>query len=213
MALYLAQGILKEMSDVSIKIIEHNKDRARALAEQLEDVVVLHGNVIDLSVLKEAHVGQVDMVVSVTNDDAANILSSLLSKSLGAPRVTTLVSNMMYPKFLPSLGVDSILNPGFITISTILNHIRRGSIRTAYILQGEVGEIFEASVPSNSKLIGEKFALLNASEKSIVGGVIRGENFYIPKSDEFIEENDHLILLVKNSYISRLEKLLRSRNE
>lgn len=212
-ALYLAQGILKEMDDVSVKIIENNRDRARMLAEALEDVVVLHGNVIDLNVLKEAQVGNTDMVISITNDDAANILSSLLSKNLGAPRVMTLVSNMMYPKFLPSLGVDSILNPGFITISTILNHIRRGSIRTAHILQGEVGEIFEASVSSNSRLIGEKFSLLNVADKAIVGGVVRGDRFFIPHSEEFIEENDHLILLVQNKYISRLEKLLRSRNE
>ncbi|MDC0349184.1 Trk system potassium transporter TrkA [Alphaproteobacteria bacterium] len=211
--LYLAQGILREMPDVSLKIIENNKDRARFLAETLEDVVVLHGNVIDLNVLKEAKVSQSDMMVSVTNDDAANILSSLLGKNLGVPRVTTLVSNMMYPKFLPSLGVDSILNPGFITISTILNHIRRGSIRTAHVLQGEVGEIFEASVPSDSKLIGEKFGLLNVHEKSIVGSVIRNESFYIPRSDEFIEENDHLILLVSNTYIGRIEKMLRSRND
>ncbi|MFN7663016.1 MAG: Trk system potassium transporter TrkA [Alphaproteobacteria bacterium] len=211
--LYLAQGILSDMPDVSLKIIENNRERARFLAENLENVVVLHGNAIDLNVMKEAKVSQSDMLVSVTNDDAANILSSLLGKNLGVPRVTTLVSNMMYPKFLPSLGVDSILNPGFITISTILNHIRRGSIRTAHVLQGQVGEIFEANVPSDSKLIGEKFALLNVNEKSMVGGIVRDGTFYIPQSEEFIEEGDHLILLVNNTYIGRVEKMLRSRNE
>lgn len=211
--LYLAQGILRDMPDISLKVIENNRERARFLAETLEDVVVLHGNAIDLNVLKEAKLSQTDMLVSVTNDDAANILSSLLGKNLGVPRVTTLVSNMMYPKFLPSLGVDSILNPGFITISTILNHIRRGSIRTAHVLQGQVGEIFEASVPSDSKLIGEKFSLLNVQDKSIVGGIVRDGVFYIPSSEEFIEEDDHLILLVNNTYIGRVEKMLRSRNE
>lgn len=211
--LYLAEGILREMPEVSLKIIENNRERARFLAETLENIVVLHGNVIDLNVMKEAKVSQTDMLVSVTNDDAANILSSLLGKNLGVPRVTTLVSNMMYPKFLPSLGVDSILNPGFITISTILNHIRRGSIRTAHVLQGQVGEIFEANVPSDSKLIGEKFSLLNIQDKSIVGGIVREGVFYIPSSEEFIEEDDHLILLVNNTYIGRVEKMLRSRNE
>jgi trk system potassium uptake protein TrkA len=209
--LYLVEGILNEMPGVVVKIIEQNRDRAQFLAQTLENVVVLHGNAIDINVLKESNVSQSDMFLALTNDDAANILSSLLVKNLGGKRVTTLVSNMMYPKFLPSLGVDSILNPGFITISSILNHVRRGDISSAHVLQGELGEIFEAKVGPGSKLIGEEFQILNDATKSIVGGATRDGEFWIPKSEDLIEEGDHLILLVGNEDLGRVEKFFRTR--
>ncbi len=209
--LYLVEGILREMPGVVVKIIEQNRDRAQLLAQTLENVVVLHGNAIDINVLKEANVSQSDMFLALTNDDAANILSSLLVKNLGGKWVTTLVSNMMYPKFLPSLGVDSILNPGFITISNILNHVRRGDIASAHVLQGELGEIFEAKVALGSKLIGEKFQTLNDIDKSIVGGAVRDGEFWIPQSEELIEEGDHLILLVGSEDLGRVEKFFRTR--
>ncbi len=207
--LYLAEGILREMPGVVVKIIEQNRDRAQFLAQTLENVVVLHGNTIDINVLKEANVAQSDMFLALTNDDAANILSSLLVKNLGGKRVTTLVSNMMYPKFLPSLGVDSILNPGFITISNILNHVRRGDISSVHVLQGELGEIFEAKIGNGSKLIGESVEVLNEGNKSIVGGIIRDGEFLIPEENDFIEERDHLILLVSSADLGRVERFFR----
>lgn len=207
--LFLAQSLTKYRPSVIVKIIEQSKERGHFLAQNLENVVVLHGNAIDINVLKEANVTQADMYVAVTNDDAANILSSLLAKNLGKTRATTLVSNMTYPKFLPSLGVDSIMNPGFITISSVLNHIRRGNIRTAHVLQGGFGEILEATIPPESKLVGELFGVFNAPDQSVVGGCVRNNVFFIPKSHEEIHPHDHLIILVTCQEHHRIEKMFR----
>ncbi len=197
------------MPSLSIRLIESDKERAHYLAQILENTVILNGNICDVKVLHEANVSQADMFVAVSNDDAANILSSLLTKNLGSARSTTLVSNMMYPKFLPVLGIDSIMNPGLVTISSLLNHIRRGDMRTAHVLPGELGEIVEVSVESDSGVEGQRFSTLNIPDEAVVGGVTRNGLFFIPKSQDPIHAKDHLVILVTNRARRRVERLFR----
>lgn len=205
----LANELLTKMPDLDLKIIEHNEQKAQMAAQMIEDAVVIHGDALDANRLKEANVTTTDMVLSVMNNDESNVLCALLSKNLGAKYVTSLVNNATYPKFLLSLGVDSVLNPGAVTMSHILKHVRRTDIRSLHVMQGDFGEIFECDVEADSKLIGEKFRCLNVLTKSIVGGVVRSEEFIIPSSQDFIEENDHIILLVKRDFIPEIEKLFR----
>lgn len=206
---YLAQGIKQLMPTLDLKIIENNKERAQFLAQSLESTVVLHGSAVDINVLKEANVSQADMFVAITNEDATNILSSLLAKNFGCLRVSTLVSNIMYSKFLPSLGVDSILNPSFVTISKVLNHVRHGLIQSVHVLQGGLGEIFEATVAHGSELIGSSFSLLENDRQSIVAGLIRENVFSTPRSADIIEEGDHLVLVLATDAITKIEKFFK----
>ena len=80
-------------------------------------------------ILNEANVRTAEAVIAVTNDDQINILSSLLAKRDGSKRAMTLVNNASYGALMRSLGVDAVVNPRAITVSRILQHIRRGRIR------------------------------------------------------------------------------------
>lgn len=207
--LALANELLAKMPDIDLKIIEQNEQKAQFAAQMIEEAVVIHGSALDADRLKEANVTTADTVLSVMNNDESNVLCSLLSKNLGAKYVMSIVNNPTYPKFLLSLGVDSVLNPGAVTMAHILRHVRRTDLKSLHVMQGDFGEIFECDVQADSKLIGEKFRTLNVPQKSIIGGVIRGGEFIIPSSQDFIEENDHMILLVKRDYIAEIEKWFR----
>ena len=55
----------------------------------------------------------------------------------------TLVNNNAYAPLLGSLGVDVMINPRDITVSSILQHVRRGRINRPTLRDGEA-EVFEA---------------------------------------------------------------------
>ena len=116
----------------------------------------------------------------------------------------------MYPKFLPALGIDSILNPSFVTISKILNHVRQGNIQSMHVLQGGQGEIFEGTVfHGMEELIGAPFSVLESNHQSMVAGAIRQNSFFTPRSADIIEEGDKLILLLANQAIARIQSLFQ----
>ena len=66
-ALRLAQEIEAEQAGINIKIIEENADRAASVASMLSGTIVLHGDVLDPEILKEAGVAATDTVVAVTS--------------------------------------------------------------------------------------------------------------------------------------------------
>src|SRR3546814_8816745 len=100
-----------------------------------------------MDILNEAKAGSAEAIIALTNDDEVNILTSLLAKRAGSQRAITLVNNPAYENLIGSLGVDVVVNSRSTTVSSILQHVRRGRIRGVYSLRaGSAEEIGRAHV-------------------------------------------------------------------
>ena len=95
-----------------------------------------------------------DTVIAVTNDDETNILSSLLAKRYGCRRAITLINKGTYEPLVATLGIDVVVSPRNITVSTILQHVRRGRIHSVHTLREGFGELIEAEALETSSLVG-----------------------------------------------------------
>lgn len=80
-------------SRYQVKIIERSPLRCRHLSDTLDSTIVLNGSASDRDLLLEENIGETDVFLALTNDDEANIMSSLLAKRLGASKVMTLINN------------------------------------------------------------------------------------------------------------------------
>ena len=60
--------------NVSVKVIERDKERCYYLAERLENVIVLNGDGTDINLLKEENIDDMDAVVTATGFDEDNLL-------------------------------------------------------------------------------------------------------------------------------------------
>jgi hypothetical protein len=154
-----------------LKIIESSKARAEYVSRELGNgAVVLHGDALDKDILTEANVASCQTVVAVTNDDETNIFASVLAKREGAGRAITLVNKSVYEAILPELGIDVVVSPNSITISSILRHVRPRSIAALYTLRENFGEVIEAVARSDSGLgsVENHRELMTAAERWII---------------------------------------------
>src|SRR5690606_6136290 len=103
--------------------------------DQLRRTVVLEGSALDQKLLTEADIQDADLMVAVTNDDQVNILTSVMAKRLGCKANLALINNPAYQDFAHTLGLDSYVNPRNVTISKVLQHVRRGRIRAVHSIQ------------------------------------------------------------------------------
>ncbi len=69
-----------------VKLIEHDAQRARRVAELLENTIVLHGDAADEELLIEENIDSTDIFAALTNSEEANILSAMLAKRLAHAR-------------------------------------------------------------------------------------------------------------------------------
>jgi trk system potassium uptake protein TrkA len=210
--LFLAQLIESDYPGVSAKVIEANRERAHVVSNALSRTSVIHGSVLDPEILAEANIAATEAVIAVTNDDETNILSSLLAKRYGAQRAVTLVNNPTYGPLIATLGVDSVISPRAITVSTILQHIRRGRIRAVHSIEG-VGEVVEAEVLETSSLVGRAIRDANIAEGVLFGAILRDQRVIIPRADTVIRPNDRVVLFASPDAVKHVEKMFAVRFE
>jgi len=211
--LSLALEIEESYPRVSPKIIEYNRDRAGEIAEQLHRTIVLNGDVLDREILNEANVQATETIIAVTNDDEVNILASLLAKREGAQRAVTLVNNMTFEPLLASLGIDVVVNPRAITVSRILQYVRRGRIRGVHSLRDGLAEIIEAEAMETSPLVGVPIKDVHLPVGMVAGAVIRGEEVIIPRGSTVIQPKDRVVIFTVAEGVKHLEKMFSVRLE
>jgi trk system potassium uptake protein TrkA len=198
----------------SVKVLERNKQRANELSRDLNKTIVLLGDAADEDLLLEENIDQMDVFCALTNDDEANILSSMLIKRLGTRKVMSLINRHAYVDLMESQGsIDVAISPQQITISGLLAHVRRGDVVAVHSLRRGAAEAIEAIAhgdTANSKVVGKTVEQINLPEGTTIGAIIRGDEVMMAHHDIVIENEDHLILfLLDKSKFNAVEKLFQ----
>lgn len=211
--MFLVKQLEREVPEVGVTIIEYDQNRAEDLAQNLRRAVVLQGDCLDSELLDEANIGASETVIAVTNDDETNILASLLAKRAGSQRAITLVNKTSYASLVTTLGVDAVVNPRAITVSTILQHIRRGRIRSVHSLRAGLAEIIEGEALDTSSIIKQPLKDVRFPDDVIVGAIVRGNTVIMPRPDTIILPKDRVIVLAMQAQVKRVEKMFAVRLE
>ncbi len=204
---FLAQEIEREYDWVKAKIIEANTERAERAASLLSRTVVLHGDVLDSEILEEAGVESTETVVAVTNDDETNILSCLLAKRHGSQRTMALINKPSYESLVNTLGIDVVIVPGNITVSTILLHVRRGRIHSVHTLREGFGELIEAEALETSPLVGPPLKDVKLPPGVLLGAIVRGGKMICPRSTTIVQPKDRIVLFAAKEAIRKVEQM------
>jgi len=211
--LYLAEDVAERFPGLSVKLIELDRERAEMVAQRVPKVVVLNGDGLDNDLLEEASVSVTETVVSVTDDDEVNVLSSLLAKRMGASRAVTLINRPSYEPLVSNLGIDVVVSPRQTTVSSILQHVRRGRIRSVHTLREGFGEVIEAEALETSSLIGKPIRDIDLPHGVLIGAIVRGQEVILPRGATVLKTKDRLILMVASEAIKQVEKLFAVRLE
>jgi trk system potassium uptake protein TrkA len=205
--LYLAQEIEGKDTRISLKLVESGKERARHVAALLGRTTVVQGDVLDSEILDELNLERVDTLITVTNHDEVNVLASLLAKRRGCKRTIALINTLYYQTIVNTLGIDAVVSPRAITVSTILQHLRRGRIRAAHSLRDGAGELLEAEALDTSAIAGKRLEEIKLDRGIIIGAVVRGDEVLMPRGDTVIEAKDRVVLFALPDQVRKVEKL------
>jgi trk system potassium uptake protein TrkA len=196
-----------------VKVIEHNKWRAKQISGELARSIVLHGDGTDEELLLEENIENVDVFCAVTNDDEANILSAMLAKQLGARKVMALINRAAYVDLVESGPIDIAISPQQATIGSLLTYVRRGDVEMVHSLRRGAAEAIEAVAhgdPESSKVVGRAIEEIDLPAGASIGALVRGEEVLIAHHDTVVNSGDHVILfLIDKSRITDVEKLFQ----
>jgi len=196
-----------------VKVIEHNRERCVFLSETLDKAIVLNGECSQGELLVEENIEDTDVFLALTNDDEANIMSSMLAKRLGARKVMCLINNPAYVDLVQGGEIDIAISPQQATIGSLLAHVRRGDVVNVHSLRRGAAEAMEAIAHGDihsSKVVGKAIEDIELPDGTTIGAIVRNEQVLIAHDDIVVESDDHVILfLVDRNKIPEVERLFQ----
>ncbi len=195
--------------DYNIKLIEQNREKAFELADQLSNVLVIHGDARDVELLQEENIDQMGVFIAVTGNSETNIMSCLVAKAHGVRKTIALVENMEYIHLSKTVGIDVFLNKKLIAASSIFQYVRKGNVISSTMLRGINAEIYDYEVMPKSKITRKPLRDLKFPKKAVVGGAVRNGETLITMGDYQAQVGDKLIVFCLPESIKKVEAFFK----
>lgn len=206
-------ALAKEIEgDYNVKLLDRNPKSCEKAASELNQTVVLNGDVGDVDLLQSENIDEIDFFCALTNDDEANIMSAILAKRFGAKITACLVNRQTYAHYLieRTPDIDVAISPQRITGGDILKHLRKGDMVNVYPLPHNTAEAIEIIVhgeEGHSKVVGHTVEGLDLPSSIRACAIVREEEVIIQLDDVILQTDDHVVFFVSNhNHIKEIEK-------
>ena len=193
-----------------IKIIDIDQRRCRQLSEDLPDQVsVACGDARNTDFLQDEDMRSYQAVVAVTGNDEVNILSCVVAKKMGVPRVIAQAENLEYVRLAEEMGVDTVVNKKLITASRIFKFTLSDKVRSVRYMSGTDAEVLEYTAAPGSKVTKGTLKDIDFPSNAIIGGVIRGGDSFIAVGNTHIEAYDRVAVFALPDAVKEVDKMFR----
>ncbi len=181
------------------RLVERDEDRARELAEELTDTVVMESDATDRDFLEREHIGDADVVVCALDSDEKNLLSALIAERMGVDRSIVVTENTEYAELFETVGVDVAVNPRQEVAEEITRLTQKERTVGLALVGSEQAEVVEVEIDSDSAFAGRTIHEADGDlpDGVVVGAVSRGVEFVPPRGGTTIHEGDHVVLFVE----------------
>lgn len=207
---HLAKLLSREHHDITL--MDESPEKLEDLSANF-DIMTLPLSPSSVAALKEAEVGDADLFIGVTPDEAHNMTACMLASKLGAKKTVARVDNYEYTTpenrdFFRTVGIDSIIYPEMLAGQEILHIIKRSWIRQWWEVQNGALILLAVKVRQNARILDQPLRVLCGPESSYhIVAVKRGDETVIPHGADCLRANDIVYFMTTPKYINYIRDL------
>jgi len=175
------------------------------------DVKVLQGNSANARLLLNAGVKKADIVVAVTGNDEVNVITCIIASHLGVRQTIARVSNPEYidqpVQDRKEIGISYMICPELAMAEEMARSLYFSSMLMNRDLANGLVELIEFKVTPGMNILGpvEKISLPRNCNLIAIN---RAGEIFIPKKEDQIRLDDHLMLLCDSKSLPELRRML-----
>ena len=204
LALELALAL--EAQRVPVKLFEQDPRRCEELAEELANTTIINANGTDQGILMRENIEGVDAFISLTSNDDANLIASLLARRLGVDKVIPLLRRLDYLPLAQRLGINTSVSLRVKAADALLEFIRGGGVLSVRTLGEEAAEAIELDVPAGSKYADRKLSEIVLPPGTLIGAVVPpGMSAQLPEPETVINAGDRVVFFAEADAVHKLE--------
>jgi trk system potassium uptake protein TrkA len=178
------------------RLIERDSDRARELAEELPETVVMESDATNVEFLEREHIGDADVIVSALDSDEKNLLVSLLAERLGVERTIAIIDTPEYVSLFETVGIDIGVSPRSVVAAEISRFTLEGNAEKVAFVESDKAEVLEIEIDDDSVLVGRPIqeSMEALPDGVVVGAIVRDGGVITPRGDTVVETGDHVVV-------------------
>jgi len=204
---YLADYLLRKKI-ASVKIIEKDKEAAKAISQKMPEALIINGDAADPDLLAEENVEEADIFAGVTDDDKINLLVCLLAKNLGAKKTIAQIRRSDYAALMEHVGIDVAVSPRRLMAEAILRFINKENIVSVRFLGHDKAEVLEIIVPSSFRQ-SQPLKKLRLPHGILIGAVKRKDKVFIPRGSDSILPGDQVMVFALPQNLPAVEQFFK----
>ena len=174
-------------------VIEKDLERFQLLTEELGSVA-LFGNGTDEVTLKRAGVTRADVVVSLTGEDATNLVVSQMTKHVfQVPRTMAIIKDPKNEPIFHEVGVDVVVNSTHLVLASLEEGVPGRPLVHLMNLRAPGMELVSVSIPEDSNIVGKRLSEIELPPNSFISLVIKKSGATLPTGRSVVEPDDELV--------------------
>ncbi|MFQ5569340.1 MAG: Trk system potassium transporter TrkA [Rhodothermales bacterium] len=190
-----------------VKLIEPDREVAEQLAEELEDVLVIHGDATDIDLLALEGLGEMDAFVAVTEDEESNLVTCLIAKHLGVQKTVALLSKGAYIPISQSIGLDAAVSKKRAVSREVLRFLRGKHVLSVATIHGLDAEILEIEAVKKAPITRKPLKELDLPKGILIGAVQHAKgDVEVATGETHIKAGDLSIVFVLPGHIAEAER-------
>ena len=206
---HLAKLLSRENHDITL--MDESPEKLEDISSNL-DILTLPLPPSSISALQEAEVGNADLFIGVTPDEAHNMTACMLASKLGAKKTVARVDNFEYTlpqhrEFFKTVGIGSIIYPEMLAGQEILHNIKRSWIRQWWEVQDGALILLGVKVRSNAQILDQPLKNLCGPESPYhIVAVKRGDTV-IPHGGDCLRALDVVYFMTTPKYVNYIRDI------
>ncbi len=187
---------LQQMPDHEVAIVELSGSRAGQLRSELGEMVV-HGDGSEIAFLERVGAGRADLLLAVTADDGANLVTCQVAKHwFNIKRTIARVNDSRNEALFLRLGVDSIVSAAGAVMAQIEASLPEHTIIPLMALEGSRLHVVDIRVQAGSPAVGRPLREMQFPPEVLISVVIGKQGAVVPAGDTVLQVGDEVIAVI-----------------
>ena len=204
---------LQQMPDHEVAIVELSGSRASELRAEIGEMVV-HGDGSEIAFLEGVGAGRADLLIAVTADDGANLVTCQVAKHwFNVKRTIARVNDPRNEALFLSLGVDSIVSAAGAVMAQIEATLPEHTIIPLMALEGSRLHVVDIRVQEGSPAAGQRLRDLVFPPEVLVSVVIGKSGANVPSGDTVLQVGDEVIAVIPRESDAAVRKMIAGPTE
>ena len=200
---------------ISSTVIEKDKERCRELAEAFRCTVVCDDGTKQETLDGEG-IRHADAFLALSETDEENAIVSLYAKTVGVPKIVTMISKLPYIDFFKTAGLESIVSPKSSSAAQVLRYVRAlahaqdSEIETLHKLMDGTVEALEFVIKEDVEgLTDIPLREVRARRGVLIACIVHEGAVVIPSGGDAVRRGDTVVVITTGEHLDSIGDILK----